>query len=156
MRSEMATWRELETDAPEIAAKGRGLLYRTGAGEALLATVRGDDSPRIHPIAVGLSNGGLFAFILRSPKLTDLKDDGRFALHSYPDADVPSEFMIRGRVREVDERTRDALAADWPFDVGESPAFEFLIDDAVVGERAGRDAWPPSYTTWTAERINQP
>jgi hypothetical protein len=152
----MATWSELETAAPEIAAKGRELLYRTGSGEALLATVRGGNSPRIHPIAVGLSNGGLFAFILPSPKLTDLKDDGRFALHSYPDAQVPDEFMIRGRIRDVDERTRELLAADWPFDVGESPAFEFLIEDAVVGERHSREAWPPSYATWTADQTTQP
>jgi hypothetical protein len=31
--------------------KGRALFYRTGAGEALLATVREDDPPRVHPIA---------------------------------------------------------------------------------------------------------
>jgi hypothetical protein len=50
----------------------------------------------------------------------------------------------------------DALAADWPFEVGGSPAFEFLIDDAVVGERVSREAWPPSYTTWSADQTIQP
>jgi hypothetical protein len=37
--------------APDLAEKERALFYRTGAGEALLATVREDDPPRVHPIA---------------------------------------------------------------------------------------------------------
>jgi hypothetical protein len=148
----MATWAEFAAKAPQIAEKGRALLYRTGDGEALLATVRGDDQPRIHPIAVRVVDRGLYAFILRSPKLTDLEQDGRYALHAYPDANVPHEFQVRGRVRVVDRKTRDALAANWSFDVGSANAFEFLIDEAVVGERESRDAWPPVYSSWSSER----
>ena len=146
----MVTWDEFAAEAPDIAAKGQALLYRTGDGEALLATVRGDDPPRIHPIAVGVVDGGLYAFILRSPKLTDLEQDGRYALHAYPDANVPHEFQVRGRVRVVDATTRAALAKDWSFDVGKANGFEFLIEDAVVGERDSRDAWPPVYTSWSS------
>jgi hypothetical protein len=146
----MATWGELAAAAPDLAAKGQALLYRTGSGEALLATVRGDDPPRIHPIAIGIVDGGLYAFILRSPKQTDLEQDGRYALHAYPDANVPHEFQVRGRVRLVDDKKRAALAKDWSFDVGKAPAFEFQIDDAVVGERDSRDAWPPVYTSWSS------
>jgi hypothetical protein len=147
----MATWADFATQAPEMAEKGRALLYRTGDGEALLATVRGDDPPRIHPIAIRVVGGGLYAFILRSPKLTDLEQDGRYALHAYPDANVPHEFQLRGRVRVVDDKTRTALAANWSFDVGRAAAFEFLIDDAIVGERESRDAWPPVYSSWSSE-----
>jgi hypothetical protein len=146
----MATWAEFATEAPQIAEKGRALLYRTGDGEALLATVRGDDPPRIHPIAIRVVDDGLYAFILRSPKLTDLEQDGRYALHAYPDANVPHEFQVRGRVRVVDDERRAALAKDWSFDVGTARAFEFHIDDAVVGERESRDAWPPVYTSWSS------
>lgn len=144
----MATWGEFTAAAPEMAAKGRALLYRTGGGEALLATVRDTEPPRVHPIAVEVVDAGLYAFILSSPKLGDLEADGRYALHAYPDAAVPHEFVIRGRVRPADEATRTRLAANWPFWVGSAGAFEFLIDEALLGERDSRDAWPPHYTTW--------
>jgi hypothetical protein len=147
----MKTWADLQTGRPELAEKARRLLYRTGSGEALLATVRGNEPPRIHPIAVEVVDGGLYAFILRSPKLVDLLEDGRYALHAYPDAAVPHEVQLRGIVRAVDPATRDRLAPRWPFGVGDARAFEFLIDELILGERDSRDAWPPRYTRWRAE-----
>lgn len=143
-------WVDFAAGAPDLAARGRELLYRTGSGEALLATVRDDLPPRIHPIAVELVGDGLYAFILGSPKQRDLDEDGRYALHAYPDAERPDEFTIRGRVRRVDEPTRQRLAAGWPFQPGDAPAYEFRIDDAVVAERAGRNDWPPRYRSWRA------
>lgn len=148
----MATWSDFADRAPDLARKGRTLLYRTGGGEALLATVRDAEPPRIHPIAIEQRDGGLYAFVLRSKKLTDLRTDGRYALHAYPDAVVPHEFAVRGRVRGVDDARRAALAGDWPFEVGDALAFEFLVEEAVLGERASRDEWPPKYTTWTDRR----
>ena len=146
----MATWGDLESAAPELAGKGRQLLYRTGDGEALLATVREGEPPRVHPIAVGIVGDGLYAFILPSPKLTDLETDGRYSLHAYPDAAVPHEFEVRGRVRRVEGSRRDELARDWSWEVGDAAAFEFLIEEALLGERDSRDDWPPRYTTWSA------
>lgn len=146
----LATWGAFAAAAPELAQTGRRLLYRTGAGEALIATVRDDEPPRIHPIAVAVVGEGLYCFILPSPKLRDLREDGRFALHAYPDAERPHEFQLRGRVRLVDDATRATLAPDWSFSVGSAPAFEFLIEDAVLGERDSRDDWPPLYTVWSA------
>jgi hypothetical protein len=148
----LVTWGEFAASAPDVAASGRALLYRTGHGEALLVTVRGDDPPQAHPISVGVVNGGLYAFILPSPKLRDLEQDGRYAFHALFDPTVPHEFLIRGRVRPVDDRTRVMLAADWDWNVGNAPVFEFLVEDALYGERASADDWPPRYTAWTAER----
>jgi hypothetical protein len=146
----MATWGDLAAAAPELAGKGRQLLYRTGDGEALLATVRDDTPPRIHPIAIGIVGGGLYAFILPSPKLTDLETDGRYSLHAYPDAAVPHEFEVRGRVRPVAGPRRAELATGWSWEVGDAAAFEFLVEEALLGERDSRDDWPPRYTTWSA------
>ncbi len=146
----MVTWGEFATRAPEIAGKGRGLLYRTGHGEALLVTVRGDDPPRVHPVSVAVVNDGLYAFVLPSPKLRDLEQDGRYALHAHFDPQVPREFLVRGRVRPVDEGTRAGLAAGWDWAVGSAPAFELLVEDALYGDRASADDWPPSYTAWTS------
>ena len=150
----MVTWGDFASDAPAIAGKGGGLLYRSGDGAALLVTVRGDDPPRVHPISVRVVEGGLYAFILASPKLQDLEQDGRYALHAHFDPDAPDEFLLRGRVRPVDEATRAELAASWSFAVGRASAFEFLIEDALYGERATADDWPPRYSTWSSPEVD--
>jgi hypothetical protein len=54
----MATWADLERDAPALAAEGRRLLYARGDGEALLATVRGDEPPRYTSWRPALSGQG--------------------------------------------------------------------------------------------------
>ena len=71
-----ATWSDLETAAPDLATEGRRLIYARGDGEALLATVRGDDLPRIHPVNVAIVDGRLYVFVIaRSPKRGDLEAD---------------------------------------------------------------------------------
>jgi len=147
----MATWARFRSAAPELAEAGRGLIYARGDGEALLATVRRDDPPRIHPINVGVVEGGLYAFLLDSPKRRDLIEDGRYALHTHQDPAAPSEFMIRGMASLVNApATRAAVAADWPFGVDESyDLFAFDIASAVLGVRPTANDWPPVYTRWT-------
>jgi hypothetical protein len=146
----MATWTEFAAAAPKIAADGRRLLYRSETGDALLATVRGDNPPRIHPISVEIIEGRLLAFILRSPKATDLAEDGRFALHAHQDPAVPHEFLVRGRVRAIDDQpSRKKFGDAWSFSVDDGyRLFEFLIEHAIFGERGSPDEWPPRYTSW--------
>ncbi len=148
----MTSWAEFAAAAPEIAAEGRRLLYRDGDGQALLATVRRDDLPRIHPISVGIVGERLYAFILRSAKRLDLEQDGRFALHTLQDPAAPSEFAVRGRATLVEsEATRSAVASGWSFEVDETYAlFEFSVESALLGLRDGPDEWPPRYTSWSA------
>jgi dipeptidyl aminopeptidase/acylaminoacyl peptidase len=147
----MATWAEFEAAAPDIAAGGRRLLYARGDGEGLLATVRGDDRPRIHPINVGVVDGGLYAFLLKSAKRVDLELDGRYAIHAHQDPADPAEFSVRGRARLVDDAdVREAVGGSWFFTVDETyELFEFSIDSAVLGLR-GPDEWPPRYSRWAA------
>jgi hypothetical protein len=146
----MATWAAFAAAAPEMAEIGRRLFYRTGSGEALLATVRDQGPPRIHPINVGILEDRLVAFILVSPKATDLLVDGRFALHAHQDPAAPHEFLVRGRAQPVeDAATRARFAAAWPFTVDDSyRLFEFLIDHAILCERPSPDDWPPHYRSW--------
>jgi dipeptidyl aminopeptidase/acylaminoacyl peptidase len=145
----VATWREFSEQAPELAEKAVGLLERSGMDEILLATVRDDEPPRIHPVTVQIRDGGLYVFLHPSSKLTDLEIDGRYAVHTYMDPKQPDEFAVRGRARAVERDRRDELAADWPWTVGaDVRAFELLLDEAVLGER-GADEWPPRYSTWT-------
>ena len=145
----MVTWSELAAAAPDIAAEGRRLLYARGDGEALLATVRGDEPPRIHPINVGVVDGRLYAFLLRSAKRVDLEQDGRYALHAHQDPAAPDEFSVRGRAHLIDDAdVRAVVGGSWFFEIDETyHLFEFSIDSAVLGLRRA-DEWPPRYTRW--------
>ena len=148
----MTTWGAFESAAPGLAGEGLRLLNRVDHPEALLATVRGDGLPRIHPISLGIVDGRLYAFINRSPKRADLEQDGRYALHTHQDPNVPEEFALRGRAVAVDDATvRSAVAAVWSFTVDESyRLFELSIESALLGRRANPDEWPPRYTSWKA------
>ncbi len=149
----MADWGELAAGAPKIASVGRELLYRTGHGAALLATVRGEGIPRIHPISVAIIRDRLVAFmIVGSPKTRDLETDGRYSLHAHMDLAKPNELEIRGHAHEVgDSALVDEAVKSWHFEVDDSyRLFEFDIETALLGERATDHDWPPSYTRWTS------
>ncbi|HEX5013334.1 MAG TPA: hypothetical protein VFV72_04170 [Candidatus Limnocylindrales bacterium] len=148
----MNTWSDLAAAAPEIAEAGRRLIYRREIGEALLATVRDDEPPRINPIYVAIADGRLLAFLHRSPKQAALASDGRYALHTYVLPEEPDEFLVRGRARVIDSQAEWATAAArWYFEVdADATLFEFSIETALLGERPG-GAWPPRYSSWRAE-----
>ena len=148
----LVTWAEFEAAAPDIAAEGLRLIGARG-GEAMLATVRGDDPPRIHPVNVAVVDGRLYSFVIgRSPKRLDLETDGRFALHTHVDPAAPTELALRGRAHLVGhgpERSR--VAAGWTFEVDETYAlFAFSIETALLGTRATADDWPPRYASWSS------
>jgi len=148
----MASWSEFEAAAPDLAKGGWALLARSGTsptdGDGLLATVRADLLPRIHPVSVGLVAGRLFLFVLQSAKLRDLEQDGRYALHSLIDPAAPDEFMVRGHALRADDDARAAAIAVWSFKPDDTYVlFELGVESAVLGRR-GPDEWPPRYTTW--------
>ncbi len=151
----MVAWDDFAATAPELAAERRvASSSGAGDGEALLATVRGDNPPRIHPINVAVVDGRLLAFlIVGSAKVADLAADGRYALHAHQDPAEPHEFQVRGRAREItDPMTRAVVASAWAFEVDDGyRLFEFSVEHAVFGERASADDWPPVYTSWRAK-----
>jgi Pyridoxamine 5'-phosphate oxidase len=149
----MVAWNEFAALAPELAEQGQRLFTRTGSGEALIATVRDDLPPRVHPVNIAIVDGCLLAFVIvGSGKLADLAADGRYALHAHQDPAVPHEFQVRGRAREVtDAAQRAAAAAVWPFEVDDGyRLFDFSVEHAVFGERGSADDWPPVYRSWKA------
>jgi hypothetical protein len=149
----VASWNALEREAPEVAEGGRATLFRTDAGDCLLATVRGPGLPRINPVNVGVVEGRLLVFVQPwSAKARDLEADGRFAVHAIIDPEEPHEFAVRGHARPVtDADLRAQAAAAWPFEPGpEYLLYELDIAHALFGWRASPDDWPPAYTSWRA------
>jgi pyridoxamine 5'-phosphate oxidase-like protein len=150
----MADWAQFEAAAPALAADGRRLIYSRGKGEAFVASVRGDDPPRINPVKVGIVDGKLYAFIIRrSAKFADMAQDGRYALHTYLDPAHPTEFGIRGHARLIEmPALREAIADQWYFEIDDGYAlFEFSIDTALLGARQSAEDWPPRYSRWSSE-----
>ncbi len=92
----MVTWGGFSLERPDLAEAGRGLLYQFGVGLAFLATVRRDGGPRVHPMCPMLTDDGLFAFIVASPKRDDLVRDGRYAMHAFPADDNEDAFSLTG------------------------------------------------------------
>ena len=148
----MHRWDDFAREAGELAERGRRLLYQFGPGLACLATVDRAGALRLHPIVVAQERGGLYAFLVPSPKRRDLERDPRYALHAFPPEEVDDEFALRGEARRVDDPAiREALAAAVAFDVGDDQdLYEFLIDSALLAEYEHRGQWPPAYTTWTS------
>lgn len=146
----MATWAEFAVAAPRLAARVRGLLEQYGRGLGYLATVRADGGPRVHPVAPVLADGGLFCFIIQSPKRRDLTRDGRYALHSFPPELSDDEAYLAGRampvtdpvrVGELAGRFQAAPHVDWRL-------FELTVEVAMAGHTAsGFQLWratPPA------------
>lgn len=74
------SWDEFVQLEPELARFGADRLT---AAPAYLATVRRSGAPRVHPVTPIFAPGGLFLFMEpTSPKGTDLRERGWFALHN--------------------------------------------------------------------------
>jgi hypothetical protein len=99
----MASWREVEKEAPALAGLARGLfdahVHKT------LATLRRDGSPRISGIETEFSDGELWIGAMwMSVKALDLRRDPRFALHSgsYDPPNWRGDAKVAGSFLEVE------------------------------------------------------
>ena len=149
----MQRWSDLEAAEPAMAATARRLFWIPGFGLGYLATVRRDGGPRIHPINISIVDGRLVAFIVPSPKLDDLRRDGRYALHA-PGSDTENdEVMVAGRavVRDGDAGFRAAAVAAMPFRPGDDHVLvELSLETVLWAEYATPPSWPPTYHRWRA------
>ncbi len=152
----MHRWRQFEEAAPELASAGRAMIYQFGPGLGYIATVRPDGGPRMHPFCPIQYGDGLYGLIADSPKQRDLLRDGRYAFHTFPQAEGDDEFYLTGRVRAVDdaaevEAVRAKMREDGASSTGDERCFELLIETAMFAKYTARGAWPPAYTIWHAE-----
>ncbi len=113
MLDAMSGWSDLERAEPGMAAMGRALLARHQV--AYLATVRADGGPRVHHVCPAIVAGGIYLSIgPESPKLRDLRRDGRYMLH-FMCGEEDAEFSVRGTALELvepDEQASIRAAAD--------------------------------------------
>jgi Pyridoxamine 5'-phosphate oxidase len=105
----MASWAEVEVQAPELAALARSLF--DGFTHKTLATLRRDGSPRISGTEVEFEDGEAWiGSMWRAVKALDLQRDPRFAIHS-GSPDPPGwrgDAKIAGTVEEVTEPGADS------------------------------------------------
>ncbi len=98
----MASWAEVEREAPELAALARSFF--DAFTHKTLATLRRDGAPRISGTEVEFSDGEAWlGSMWRAVKALDLQRDPRFAIHSgSPDpAGWRGDAKISGTVEDV-------------------------------------------------------
>ena len=112
----MASWSEVEAQAPELSALARELF--DAQKHLTLATLRKDGSPRISGSEVIFAEGELWLGSMpRAVKALDLQRDPRFALHSGSDAtNWKGDAKAAGRVEEIDddERKQEIVGGEAP------------------------------------------
>jgi hypothetical protein len=103
------SWSEVESEAPELAARARERL--DAGAHKTLATLRADGSPRISGTESFWAQGELwFGSMPRARKADDLLRDPRFALHS-ASSDPPAwdgDAKLSGRAEAVTDPERRA------------------------------------------------
>jgi hypothetical protein len=100
----VASWSEVEAQAPELAALARSFF--DAFTHKTLATLRRDGSPRISGTEVDFSDGEAWlGSMWRAVKAIDLQRDPRFAIHSgSPDPpDWRGDAKIAGTAEDVTE-----------------------------------------------------
>lgn len=134
----MISWVEFSQEEAELSDLGKRMLLqgRLHAGLAFLATIRKDGAPRLHPISLVFSQGGLYLLIQPlSPKCADLKRDGRYALQAFPSPEnvEGKEFYLTGVARCIhDTRIRQAISEETAIHVEEPEVlFELLVERAM-------------------------
>jgi len=129
----MASWSEVESEAPVLAAVARGFL--DAHVHKTLATLRRDGSPRISGTEIRFAEGELwFGSMLRAMKARDLLRDPRFALHS-GSGDPPGwkgDAKLAGRAEEITDPERITAAYGDEVAPGKSHVFRADVTELVV------------------------
>ena len=151
------SWKEFEERAPHMASLGFERLNRK---VAYLATIRKDGSPRLHPVTPFIGNGMLFMFTEpSSPKIRDLRRDGRYALHCSVDrkeGEPLIEFLVAGTAKVISDSSVRADAmnmASAPVVTNHYVLFEFQVNNTLVVEYDSDGK--PIVQRWCREQSDQ-
>ncbi len=126
----MASWNEIEKDAPAFAERVRA-LFDAGTNKTI-ATLRRDGSPRISANEAKFEDGELtFGMMSDSVKLQDIRRDPRIAMHAptlEPPADAPESGPGDAKLAGV--AVSLPLPPDWPH--GEGGLFRIDIHEVTL------------------------
>jgi Pyridoxamine 5'-phosphate oxidase len=159
----MASWKEIEAAAPELAGRARASF--DAHKHKLLATLRKDGSPRISGIEATFADGELWLGMMPgSRKALDLRRDPRLALHSasLDPPDDPTTWAgdakLSGRAVEVDDPALKQRFAGGGGQPDESHLFRVDVTEVVhtrVGDPADHlviELWQPGRGVRRMER----
>ncbi|MFB9447094.1 pyridoxamine 5'-phosphate oxidase family protein [Dactylosporangium vinaceum] len=124
----MATWKDFEDEAGELAAAVR--LRFEAAETHVLATLRRYGSPRVSGSEVDFGRHGLsFGSMIGARKVRDLQRDGRCAIHAHPFAG--GDAKVSGVAVEVvgAEKAAYVTGSEPP---GDFHAFRLEVHEAVL------------------------
>jgi hypothetical protein len=130
----MASWSEIEAEAPELAARAHRIFDRHI--HKTLATLRRDGSPRISGTEIEFRDGQVYlGSMWGAMKALDLRRDPRFAIHSASTKEMSEggDAKIAGRVEEVTET--GASSHRFRADITE------LVITSVSGDRLVIESW---------------
>jgi hypothetical protein len=150
-------WKEFAQADPALAEAGCNQLFQYEVGLAFLATVRGDGSPRLHPVCPVLSRSHLYILVSpNSPKRWDLQRDGRYALQAFPqDRPDSDEFYLTGIAKLVDDaEMKSVVLADAKHHTSaDEILFELLIEQAMrtSWQGFGTPEYHSKHTVWKAQ-----
>ena len=160
----MTSWPDFKELQPDLAKQGADLLYHFGVGLGFLSTIRPDGGPRLHPMCPLLSEDGLYAFIIPSPKQRDLHRDGRYAMHSFPMEDNEDAFYLTGHAHAVsDVHLRTTLATQFveeritfavPEPTSDHHLFQFDIGTVLLTRTASHGDSAPRHNVWRAPHVD--
>jgi hypothetical protein len=144
----MPSWRQVEAEAPELAARARPLFDANK--HKTLATLRRDGSPRISGSEIIFADGEMwFGSMWQAVKALDLQRDPRFALHSASDGDdFQGDAKVAGRAEEITSDEVKAAIVQGNAPPGPMHLFRADITELVVISLGGDppdhmliDAW---------------
>ena len=147
------SWKVFEKASPELA---RLTFEKLNRKIAYLATLKKDGSPRLHPVTPFIGNGMLFIFTEpSSPKIRDLKRDGRYGMHCSVGGEGPLiEVQVSGGAVII----KDSLLREQAERIAASPVvidsyilFEFKIRKVLVVEY-DEDS-KPFVRRWSGQKI---
>ena len=125
----MATWREIEADAPQFAARVRS-RFDAGTNKTM-ASLRRDGAPRISGTELVINNGRItLGMMPHSLKLHDVLRDPRVAIHSptlEPPVGQPSEWAGDAKLAGVLVVTEPE-----PTDPPDTSSFDLHVHEVVL------------------------
>ncbi len=151
-------WSQFEASNQDLGALVRQKLIEPGL--VMVATIRGDGTPRVSPVNPHVWDGDLcLSLASTTRKAADVRRDSRVLVHNVVSRvdGADGELKLRARaVPETDDTALDGFAASvkertgWAPPPGTFSLFRLDINDVTFIERENRPAYAPGVTRWPA------